>query len=200
MRVAHLDAVARELVGNRAVVRQAPVFGKPPRAQVELVDRQRLALRIGVAAVVQVGAVLPGIAPQLPHLRGRGEAVFCMEGKRVGLLATHAVGAGDAVLVEVAVVQAKDHSLPYAVMDVLHGGRVFVPGIEVSDNRDTERMRRPHDKEKGILASLGNAVASERVVRALSVSPIEQVQIGLVNVLGYGIHRLHPIPRLRHKK
>ena len=145
----------------------------PPRAEVDLVDRHRAGQRLPDRAVGQPVVVLPFVGG-LVHDRGGGGRQFGVGRHRVGLVPPHAVGPADGVLVRAARADAGDEQLPDpGPAERAHRVRPPVPEVEVADEPDPARVRRP-DGERG--AGLGRPRA-ERAPELLVPALADQVQV-----------------------
>src|SRR5690606_19177756 len=147
----------RELaVGERTVA----VLGHPhPRAQVDLVDRDRRIRGVPAATLPHPLVVAP-LVGEIPDDGGRAGRLLVAEADGVRLLDAVAVIPGlDVVLVEVPLSDAGNEALPDpgapARPELVRGA---VPAVELAHDRDLFRVGRP-DGEVGA----GDAVHGDRV-------------------------------------
>ena len=146
MREAHVDGVGDERVGELVVGEPAVAVAAPPRAEMHLVDRHRRAARVALRArghprrrrsrrSASVSRTTDAVDGRSSAPKPTGSA---LSGSSV------AVGADDLVLVDRALADAGDEDLPDAGVDALaHRVAAAVPGVEVADDRDAPRVRRP---------------------------------------------------------
>ena len=166
----------------------------PPRAEVHLVDRHRAGQRRPDGALGQPVAVVP-LVRGLVHDRGGGGRRLGVGRHRVGLVPPHPVGPADGVLVGGAGGDAGHEQLPHpGPAERAHRVRPPVPEVEVADEPDPARVRRP-DRERG--AGLRRPRA-ERAPELLVPALADQVQVdlaergkvpvGVVLQLGLAVH------------
>ena len=147
VRVAHLVHVVDELLGQLAVVEVAATVFRPlPRAQMHFVNRDRLLEPVGVRPLVHPGAVLPGKIGQLIDDRSRVRRHLGIEGDGIGLFEVAAVVRAKDVLVNVAVLHARDKSGPDARIASPEPILPGLPAVDVADDRDFDRIGRPDGK------------------------------------------------------
>ena len=63
-----------------------------------------------------------------------------------------------------------------------------IPPIEVADNRDRARVRRPHAEDRASLVFVGREVSSYFVVDAIVAALIEEIEIVLGQKMGLANH------------
>ena len=108
--VAHLLHISRQLPGHIPVIQELAVFMLPPRAQVHLVDVQRLVVhRLLIAAEV---LIRPGKMLNVIELAGGAGAGLRVEAVGVGLVAHSPVRAGHGVFIGGIDWQIRDKALP----------------------------------------------------------------------------------------
>ena len=147
----------------------------PPRAEVHLVDRHRAGQRLPDGALGQPVVVLP-LVRGLVHDRAGGGRQLGVGRHRVGLVPPHPVGPADRVLVGAAGGDPGHEQLPDpGPAERAHRVRPPVPEVEVADEPDPARVRRP-DGEGG--AGLGRPRA-ERAPELLVPALADQVQVDL---------------------
>ena len=109
----------------------------------DLVERQRLLEPVGLRPPGHPLVVVPAVAVQVGHLRGRPRRHLGGKAERVGLL-EHVVVVADLILVERPLAQPRHEQLPEAAGDVLpHRVAAAVPGVEVADHADAGGVGRP---------------------------------------------------------
>ena len=118
----------------------------PPRSRVHFVDRHRRAPRIALAARGHPCVVGPGEMRGVADDRCRRRPQLGAEAHRIGLQRQQRpVRADELVLVERAFADAGHEDLPDAGVDALaHRVPAAVPRVEIADDRDAPRIRRPH--------------------------------------------------------
>jgi hypothetical protein len=195
VREAHLGHVIGQLVRELAVAERLAVAlaAAPPGAQVDLVDRDRLARGIvlgptrhplGIAPLVPAGVVDHG---------GRGRAVLVLEPDRVALEERRAAALRpELVLVECALAEARNEHLPdpHAAMAPHHVAPA-VPLVERADHAHTVRVRRPHGEAGARDAIHRPRMRAELLVHPQVVALSEQVQVQLAQRGTEAVRVLH---------
>ena len=178
VREPHVRRVGDERVGELVVGEPAVAFAAPPGAEMHFVDRHRRAARIPRGPRRHPVGVGPDEARGVAHdRRGRGSKLRA-EADGIGLeRKQRAVGADDFVLVERALGERGDEDLPDARADALaHGVAAAVPGIEVADDGNALRVRRPHREmhalDTFVLDGMGAQAVVELRVRAFADQPV----------------------------
>jgi len=169
-------------LGRRLPVAQGPVLllrHFPPRSGMHLVDGYRGVRRVVLLAAPHPRPVPPGIGEVPDDGCGfrRDLPEVC---ERVALLdRIIVVPAFDVVLVECSVTYIRYKSFPDAGIVAPHTERIFtrLPPVEVPDDRDFHRIRRPDRKECPLCAAGDGGVRSQSVVQA-GVAPLpEEVDV-----------------------
>jgi hypothetical protein len=183
VREAEVAGVGGELVGELEVGQRAVVLERvqPPRAEVDLVDRDRALQRVALAARAQpllVGPLVPGL---VHDGRGLGRDLG-LEGHRVGLQADLAVLGEDLELVVVPAPDAGQEDLPDAARaERAHRVRAAVPVVEVADDGDRLRGRRP-DGERGAAHAVElEHVRAQLLPQLLVAALADEVQVELAD-------------------
>ena len=169
---AEIGGVGDELVADLVVGEEPAVRRLPPRAEMDLVDRDRRPPRVPRPPAFQKSAIVPHERRRVgdhrcrlrPQLRGKGE--------RVGLQRQQlAVGANDFEFVDRARREVGQEYLPDAGGAPAHDVAPPVPLIEVADHRDAPRIRRPdgemHAGDALLLEDVRAQLVEEAEVRAL---------------------------------
>ena len=149
VREAHVERVGGELVGQLEVGQRAVALHRvqPPRAEVDLVDRDRALERLGLGPVREPLLVGP-VVRRLVHDRGGLGRHLGGEGDRIGLQADLAVRREDLVLVVRAGLDAGQEELPDPGRpERAHRVHAAVPEVEVADHGHGAARRRP-DRER----------------------------------------------------
>ena len=172
--VAHPDSVGDELVGQFVVGEKPSAFAAPPRPEMDLVDRHRLAPRFALAALGHVFAVGPGEIVAVGDDGGGRRPKLGLEAERIGLeRQQRPVRADKLELVDRADGQFGDEDLPQAAVEPLaHLAAPSVPLVEVADHGHPRRIRRPDREQDAVDAlvvdELGAEPAVELAMRALA--------------------------------
>ena len=191
VRVAHLSAVVRQLVCDRAVPRQAGL--RPaPGAEVHLVNAHRRVVHVARSAAAQIAPVVPDVALERPDLGcGRGPGLT-VRGKGVGLEHRLAVGAGDGIFIERPVAQTGHGLHPCAVRQTVHRRCRRVPVVEIAHERDALRVRRPDGE--AVPRRAGERVAAERAVSVRGRAGVKFLQLRLRDGAGRASCFVHGAP------
>ena len=152
---AHVDAVGDQAFGQFVPTQEAAIVAPLPGTGMNLVDRNRLAARIGVRPVRAMGAVAPLMRGCDVDDRGGRRTQFRAESERVGLeRQALAARADDLVFVRPAGAYARHENFPDAGVDAAtHRMAPAVPVVEVADHRHAARIRRP-DREMHTVGAL----------------------------------------------
>ncbi len=178
VREAHVDGVGHQRVGELVVGEPAIALAAPPRSQVDLVDRHRLAPRLVSAPRRHPGLVGPREVRRAADDRRGRRPQLGAEADRVGLERQQlAAGADDFVLVDRAFAQRRDEDLPDAGADALaHHVATAIPAVEVADDGDASRVRRPdgevHARDALVLDRVRAEPVVEPDVRAFADEPV----------------------------
>ncbi len=181
VRESEIGDVVGELVGELAVAQRAVALEwvAPPRAEMHLVDRHRPAQRVGGCAALEPLLVAPDVL-RLPDDRRVRRRHLGVEGERVALQPQPAVVRPDLELVLRPLVDARDEQLPDpGRAERAHRVQAPVPGVEVADDRDRARVRRP-DGEGGARHAVELAdVRAEPLVEVLVPALHREVEVEL---------------------
>ena len=173
--------VGDELVGQLAVVekRTAVLAASFPRAQVNLVDGDRLVEALPLGRVGEPFLVVPGKLRDVPDDRGRPGPHLRGEAVGVGLVNEIAVVAAlDLVLVDFALAEVGDEDLPDPRgAAIAHRMPAAVPVIEIADDADPLRIGRPDGEMNAAKALMGPDVGTEPLVIAVVRPFAQQVQV-----------------------
>ena len=180
VREAHVARVGRELVGQLEVVQRAVVLERvqPPRAEVDLVDRHRARPAARLASrCASHSLVAPLVRRAVDDRRGLRRHLGG-ERERVGLQPDLAVLREDLELVVGALADVGQEQLPDAGRaERAHRVQPPVPGVEVADDRDGARARRPDGERRA-----GDAVELAHVRAELGVELLVAALAGQVQV------------------
>ena len=147
VREAHADHVGHQRVGELVVGEPAAVVVAPPgaRGAPRRWTSARAAAPPCAARAIHSPSdhAKPAVAQTIDAVDGRSSAP---KPDRVGLeRQQRALRADDLVLVDRAVAERRDEDLPDAGVHALaHRVAAAVPAVEVADDRDAPRVRRPH--------------------------------------------------------
>ena len=156
--VAHLLHISRQLPGHIPVIQELAVFMLPPRAQVHLVDVQRLVVhRLLIAAEV---LIRPGKMLNVIELAGGAGAGLRMEPVGVRLVVNSAILAGNGILIAGIDGQVRKKALPeLALLGKWINGQV--PAVKISDHGNSLCMRRPNVEPPAVDVSLCGRMRTE---------------------------------------
>ena len=113
-----------------------------------LVDVHGGGVRYLLGPAVHPRLVAPGVAGvQVVNFRGDIRPGGGVEGEGVGLAHIGAVGLEDGILIGIVALEAGDEDLPDAALDLLHGGGLEVPVVEVTDEGDLGGIGGPDPEE-----------------------------------------------------
>src|SRR5579875_3167689 len=174
---AHLLRIGHEPVGELVIGEEAPALLRhaPPRAEMDLVDRDRRVAPARAAATLQPGRVGPGLGAEIVHDRGGARRTLRIEAVGIGLESQElAVEPLDLVFVEGARPDTGDKELPDpAFVAIAHGQAPAVPIAEIADHADARGARRP-DREDGSGDALDGAKMSAQALIALEMGALGQ--------------------------
>ena len=181
---AEIARVGRKLLGEVAIGQPFVVALAPPRAEMNLVDRNRRAqpvdarrrrLRMRDRRLVEHDRRCLG-----PHFRGKGH--------RIGLQRQMlAVGADDIEFIVVARPGVRDEQFPVA--DAAHAHRMAprIPEIEIADHADPPRVGREHDEGDPVNAIERHRVRTELVVKTLVGALTQEIEIEIAQDRGEAV-------------
>ena len=144
-----------------------------------LVDRDRRIRRVPRGARAHPLVVAPAERRRARHHGGGGGRHLGLLRERIGLLRqAHAAGADDVELVaRASATRGTNSSQTPAAMAQPHRMAPRVPGVEIADDRDAARVRRPDGKARAAHAVDRHRIGAERFGE-LEVPPfVEQVQV-----------------------
>ena len=178
---AGLLEVGDQVVGQLAIVEEAvAVLGLAlPRAEVDLIDRDRRVQALAPGPRIHPVVVVPGELGDVPDDRGGLGPDLGREAVGVGLLDEVAVDpALDLELVDLALDQAGEEDLPEAALsNSASGVGAAVPAVEVADHADPEGVGRPDGEVDPPDPLVGPDVGAELLV-ALVMRPLaEQMEV-----------------------
>jgi hypothetical protein len=145
----------------------------PPRAEVELVDRDRRIERAARPPVAHPRLIAPSVV-EVPHHRGGARRRLGVKGQRVGLVHPIAAARLDVELVFGPLTNTRQEPLP----DARRPARLqrvvgLVPVVPVADHLHAARVGRPHREGRAILPQMGAQMIVEAQLRPF----VEEVQI-----------------------
>ncbi len=177
---AHVADVLREQRRDLGVGQHRVALAAPPRSEMDLVDRDRLAARVGAAlrGPRPVGPVVRDRAGDDRAGAGRG---LLAERHRVGLERQDlAVGAHDLELVELALGHGRHEQLPQPRAEAAaHRVAAAVPGVEMPHHRHAPRVRRPDREGRALDALVRQGTRAELGPELLVAALGDQVLVGL---------------------
>ena len=177
----HVGRVGGEVVSELAEAQLAVGLARvtAPRAEVDLVDRHRLDLRVAQPPAVDPRVVAPRVRRPVDHRGGLGRRLG-LEGDRVGLQADVAVLRVDLELVAGALDHAGQEELPDPRRaERAHRVQAPVPRVEVAHDADRPRGGRPHREGRPRHAVDLPDVRAQAAVEVLVAALARQVQVHL---------------------
>ena len=159
---AFLLDVVHELLGQVAVGQSLP-----PAAGVHLIDGDRAIMRVGGAAVLHPGVIVP-LVGGFGDDGGGVRRNFVLTLHRVSLHLPRVIGVQDLELVGLARADSGDEDLPHAGgAELAHGMTAAIPSVEVTDYAHGMGVRGPHGECGAYHLFAGRAVcAAHRIVIA----------------------------------
>ena len=175
VREAEVERVVGELLRELAVGERAVVLERvaPPRAEVHLVDRHRLAVGLSRAAAREPLVVAPAVLGHVDDRRGLRRHLR-RERERVRLQLDRAVRLDDLELVALPRLGALDDGLPDAGVAEVRIG-LGCQSLKSPTTRDRARVRRPDGERDAVVAH----VRAEHVVQPLVPSLAREVEVDL---------------------
>ena len=187
VRIAEVVHVRDQLIGNfvPGEERRLAMPRAAPRAGMQLVDVDRRAQRIPGAAPRQPLAVVPVITADVRDYGRIVRPQLHLKRERVSLELDVAVCVVDLEFVKRARADVRHERLPHARVGApLHDVAVPVPMIEVADDADAPRVRRPHREARAAHAVALDRVRAELAMDVVVVALAEQVEIEVGEVGG----------------
>ncbi len=176
--------VGGELPGDLAVPQEIAGRVAAPRAQMHLVDRDRLREPVALRALFEPRRVVPAERRRRRRDRGRRRPLLERRAVRVGLeLQLAAVARVELVLVELAGADLGHEQLPDA-RAAAHAHRVIapVPVIERADDADALGVRRPDGEADAAHAGDRALVSAEEAMRVDVTAAREACEVALVDL------------------
>ena len=185
MGVAHIFYVGNQLVGQLCIVVRGAVLGilHLPAASLHLVDGHRAVDDIPLGGLFGPVVVTPGVALNIVDLAAVGGAGLGMECVRVGFVDQFIGRGGDAVLINIVFLDARNEQFPDAIGYFVH--RVFAgnPAVEITYNSNCFCMGRPDTENRAGDTVLHFQMRAKVAVRLLIVALLEQVN-GQIRTIG----------------
>ena len=149
-----------------------------PRSEMDLVGRHRGPIRIGRGSPAHPVVIGPCVDRWIPDARSGLGSDLHREGEGVRLQAQLAVAAEHLELVELADADSGHEELPHSRgAHRAHRHQAPVPAIEVADDPNAARVRRPHAEADAGRALVRARVRPEDVVEPLVRALGDQVQV-----------------------
>ena len=170
---AHVAGVIDQFGRGLLVRDRAAAVLPAPASKVDLVDRDRLIGPLRVRAAGHPVRIRPAIARDVAHDRGRLRRMLRTKAHRVGLFVPLAIGAEDLVFIGRALADQRQEDFPDAGGAApAHDVAPPVPGIEIADDRDAPRIRRPDREMRAahpfVFDDMRAQHLPQRVMRALA--------------------------------
>ena len=201
---AHLLDVGDQARGEFAVgeVAVALLRHPGPRAQVDLVDRDRAVAVVDGVAALHPGAVAPGELGQAFEPGGGLGRLLGREGDRIRLeRQERAVGSAHLELVVPAPLQFGDEQFPdAAILPQPHRVASAVPVVEVADDRDAAGVRRPDREAEARRAADLDLLGAQHPVHGVVADVAQEADLLLVQggavLVGVAPQALGVVPAL----
>ena len=145
VRIAHLLHI-RHQFGGKLLIAQVV----PPRSQMHLVDAHGLHIVLCLVPLLQPLLVLP-LVVRLGHNGAGAGRNLGAAGQRVSLVQPPPLLRVDGIFIHLTLAHAGDEDLPNTgAPQAAHGELVRVPTAEITNNRHTRGVRRPHRKTRAL--------------------------------------------------
>ncbi len=198
VREAEVRRVRAELLGDLAVAQEAAGRAAAPRAEMNLVDRHRLAQPVPLRSLAHPFAVRPRERALLRRDRRRRRPVLEQRTERVGLEEQLArLAAEDLVLVELAGAQLRNEQLPDAGV-AAHAHRMVaaVPVVERADDAHALGVRSPNGEAGARDAVDRELVRAEEAVRVHVIAVREAREVERIDVRLERVRVVELVPRV----
>ena len=172
--VAHLLHISRQLPGHIPVIQELAVFMLPPRAEMDLVNIQRLMVhRLLITAEI---LIRPGKMLNVIELAGGAGAGLRMEPVGVRLVVNSAILAGNGILIAGIDGQVRKKALPeFALLGKWINGQV--PAVKISDYGNSLCMRRPNVEPPAVDVSLCGRMRTEEPPAVRQAAAVVQLSL-----------------------
>ena len=172
---AEVGGVGDELVGEFVVSEEAIVGAAPPRTEMDLEDRHRLASRFALPPAFEIVGVAPLEMRGVGDDRGGRGPHFGRVAERIGLERQQdAVRAENLVFVDRAGAEAGNEHFPQAAVDALaHLRPPSIPAVEVADHRDAGRVGGPDGESDAVDAFVATELRAQAHIK-LAVRALDQ--------------------------
>ncbi|OIQ79884.1 hypothetical protein GALL_383660 [mine drainage metagenome] len=179
--VAHFQGIGHQIGRQFAEIDETVVLSAFPRAGVEFVHVHRLMQPVLAGTLPEPCRVAPCIGGIGGDAGGSAGPDLEAEAVRVGLdHGVAAVAVADFELVQAAHGQFRDEHFPHAARaERAHGVDAAIPAVEVADDADALRVRRPQRKTNPGDAFALVGVGAQHVVGAQQPAFAEQMQVVL---------------------
>ena len=175
VRVSHLFDVRDKLVRHRAVIDIVAVRILFPRAEMNLVNVDRRAVRIEIFPLSHPFFVFPAISGNVIEFGCVCGCGFKMQTIRVALEARFAFFGRDCVFVRLKLSCSRNKSRPHAVVLSLHAVCVYVPIIEIAHNRYGGGVGSPHGEIPAVDSVLHARGGRKHLMRLIICAFMEQI-------------------------
>ena len=145
MRIAHLLHIRHQFGGELLIAQVVS-----PRSQMHLVDAHGLHIVLCLVPLLQPLLVLP-LVVRLGHNGAGAGRNLGAAGQRVSLVQPPPLLRVDGIFIHLTLAHAGDEDLPNTgAPQAAHGELVRVPTTEITNNRHTRGVRRPHRKTRAL--------------------------------------------------
>ena len=145
-----------------------------------LVDVERLRHVIVAGAALEPRGIVPLVAVQGPQHAGRTRRALGLKGVRIGLVELFALVGLDQILIELALLGARNKAFPNGAR--MHGHQrvgFFIPVVKFANNVDALYIGRPNAKTPAARAVLRIGVRAHLFPAALPHANAKQIDIVL---------------------
>ena len=151
-----------------------------PRANMHLVDVKRLRHVVMAGTALEPCGVVPLVAVEGPKHARRSRRALGLKGVRIGLVELFALVGLDEILIELALLGARNKAFPNSAR--MHGHQrvgLLVPIVEFTDNVDALNVGRPNAKTPAARALLRVGMRAHLFPAALPRTDAKQIDIVL---------------------
>ena len=151
-----------------------------PRANMHLVDVKRLRHVVMAGAALKPRGVVPLVAIEGPQHAGRSRRALGLKGIRIGLVELFALVGLDKVLIELALLGARNKAFPNSAR--MHGHQrvgLFIPVVKFANDMDALYVGRPNAKTPAARTVLRVGVRAHLFPAALPRTNAKQIDIVL---------------------
>ena len=149
-----------------------------PRAYMYLVDVKRLRHMVVAGAALEPCGIVPLVVVDGPQHARRSRRALCLKGIRIGLVELFALVGLDKVLIELALLSARNKAFPNGTR--MHGHQrvgLFIPVVKFANDMDALYIGRPNAKTPAARTVLRVGVRAHLFPAALPRTDAKQIDI-----------------------